>query len=233
MHLTLAIYKQFKRQKDYIHKWQRKVGKCKLSCRHDPWHFSQALRLRLIWEHLLQKSFLFKWSVSVVVGIRIMAFKRTVLPSIIVFLFQILSACLSLELESNNPVFESLKVLNITEKVHNNEVYNEIRFMVHGRNIYSQMDISTSNLAAKRHSLCGKDLTNYNVSEIRTQGTWGMYVLSYPKSNKENVYFCLPRVTREIVVPSISESFHQGESIFVNSGSLPANSSNVIQPNAL
>lgn len=156
------------------------------------------------------------------------------LRTLAVFFFQISSLCLAFD--NNYPTFKSVKVLNVNEKEYKNNVFKEIEFLVRGKNIISQLEIRTTKLVAKRNSLCKEqDMTNYNISEIRTSGKEGLYVLLYPKSNNDNVYFCLPHFNPETIIPSISESFHQGENVFLNSASVFMNNNNydVMQVNSL
>lgn len=127
--------------------------------------------------------------------------------------------------ENQFPVFESLTVLNSKEIEHDNVPYREVEFLVQGKNIYSGMQIVTTRSAASKNTSCTENLTNYNVSEIRTFMTETHYTIRYPKADSDNVYFCLPY---------LSDYFHQGERIFVNnSSSLTRNRNDVIQPNIL
>lgn len=137
--------------------------------------------------------------------------------------FLLVAEIASLE-DSNIPEFFNLEAKAVSNVTVNNGSYTKILFEVRGRNIYPQMRVKVTQKMSQRNAHCEDADFSYNISEIRTDKSWGQYNLTVPQNVGGKLYFCLPHQTKEVqqglIKPSLFSSevyewFHQGPTIML------------------
>ncbi|KAL1512593.1 hypothetical protein ABEB36_002160 [Hypothenemus hampei] len=112
--------------------------------------------------------------------------------------------------------------LDVKESYNSSDGSKSVVFEVRGSNIDPKMRIKITQNMSQRNSKCQEVDFPYNISETQTDKKWARYNLTLPQTVTGDIYFCLPRQTKELTTgllkPNLLTSevyqwFHQGPTV--------------------